>query len=262
MAIAADTKVSKTVADITSNGETKKNYDISKNEYEVTFKIQPILTLNGIENTEPLTNATIKLIDTLPKGLKYVKNSSNTETEPEITENEDGTTTLTWNVTECQSDKEITPVIYKTHIDENTKNMTQYNNVVVAECEEAGKTSISLRTSKASIQVVNLASHRLYKTVEEPIIEKNGMLHYKITYKNNTENEFPEFQLLDVLPYNGDNRNTSFTGTYTLDHLDINSEATLKVYTTDNTNIRTNANVKNLDLNFSNSLEKMPAVFC
>lgn len=73
MAIAADTKVSKTVADITSNGETKKNYDISKNEYEVTFKIQPILTLNGIENTEPLTNATIKLIDTLPKGLKYVK---------------------------------------------------------------------------------------------------------------------------------------------------------------------------------------------
>ena len=250
MAIAADTKVSKTVADITSNGETKKNYDISKNEYEVTFKIQPILTLNGIENTEPLTNATIKLIDTLPKGLKYVKNSSNTETEPEpeITENEDGTTTLTWNVTGCQSDKEITPVIYKTHIDENTKNMTQYNNVVVAECEEAGKTSISLRTSKASIQVVNLASHRLYKTVEEPIIEKNGMLHYKITYKNNTENEFPEFQLLDVLPYNGDNRNTSFTGTYTLDHLDINSEATLKVYTTDNTNIRTNANVKNLDL--------------
>ena len=248
LAIAADTKVSKTVADITSNGETKKNYDISKNEYEVTFKIQPILTLNGIENTEPLTNATIKLIDTLPKGLKYVKNSSNTETEPEITENEDGTTTLTWNVTGCQSDKEITPVIYKTHIDENTKNMTQYNNVVVAECEEAGKTSISLRTSKASIQVVNLASHRLYKTVEEPIIEKNGMLHYKITYKNNTENEFPEFQLLDVLPYNGDNRNTSFTGTYTLDHLDINSEATLKVYTTDNTNIRTNANVKNLDL--------------
>ena len=248
LAIAADTKVSKTVADITSNGETKKNYDISKNEYEVTFKIQPILTLNGIENTEPLTNATIKLIDTLPKGLKYVKNSSNTETEPEIIENEDGTTTLTWNVTGCQSDKEITPVIYKTHIDENTKNMTQYNNVVVAECEEAGKTSISLRTSKASIQVVNLASHRLYKTVEEPIIEKNGMLHYKITYKNNTENEFPEFQLLDVLPYNGDNRNTSFTGTYTLDHLDINSEATLKVYTTDNTNIRTNANVKNLDL--------------
>lgn len=248
LAIAADTKVSKTVADITSNGETKKNYDISKNEYEVTFKIQPILTLNGIENTEPLTNATIKLIDTLPKGLKYVKNSSNTETEPEITENEDGTTTLTWNVTGCQSDKEITPVIYKTHIDENTKNMTQYNNVVVAECEEAGKTSISLRTSKASIQVVNLASHRLYKTVEEPIIEKNGMLHYKITYKNNTENEFPEFQLLDVLPYNGDNRNTSFTGTYTLDHLDINSEATLKVYTTDDTNIRTNANVKNLDL--------------
>lgn len=139
-------------------------------------------------------------------------------------------------------------MIYKTHIDENTKNMTQYNNVVVAECEEAGKTSISLRTSKASIQVVNLASHRLYKTVEEPIIERNGMLHYKITYKNNTENEFPEFQLLDVLPYNGDNRNTSFTGTYTLDHLDINSEATLKVYTTDDTNIRTNANVKNLDL--------------
>ena len=248
LAIAADTKVSKSVADVTSNGEIKKNYDISKNEYEVTFKIQPMLTLNGIENTEPLTNATIKLIDTLPNGLKYVKNSSNTEEEPEIVQNEDGTTTLTWTITGCQSDKEITAVIYKTHIDENTKNMTQYNNVVVAECEEAGKTIISQRTSKASIQVVNLASHRLYKTVEEPIIEKNGMLHYKITYKNNTENEFPEFQLLDVLPYNGDNRNTSFTGTYTLDHLDINSEAALKLYTTDSTDIRTNANVKNLDL--------------
>ena len=71
---------------------------------------------------------------------------------------------------------------------------TQYENKVVigeliknGEETKIGNTNISLRTATNTIQIVNLSSHRLYKTVETPVIEKNGEIHYTISYKNNTD---------------------------------------------------------------------------
>ena len=56
-------------------------------KYSITYK-------NTSSNKEK-----IKITDTLSKGIKYKKNSAkmgNTELEPKVTENEDGTTTLIW----------------------------------------------------------------------------------------------------------------------------------------------------------------------
>ena len=87
---------------------------------------------------------------------------------------------------------------------------------MLADTEKVGNTKIEDRTATTTIQIINLSSHRLYKSVTTPVIEKNGQIHYSIAYKSNTDENIPDFQLLDILPYNGDSRGTDYSGTYKL----------------------------------------------
>ena len=162
--IAANLAVEKISVD--SDGKEKVNYDISKNEYDITYKISPILNKISNVNVE-INNVTIKLTDTLPAGLKYVTGSCDYG-EPEIKNNSDGSTTLVWYIYNCEVGKEIDPLFYQAHIDESTPNGTQYTNKVViySDPEKVGNITEDKRTSTYTNQIINLASHRLYKTVE------------------------------------------------------------------------------------------------
>ena len=200
-------------------GNEKINYDLGRNENVVTYKITPTLTSYGNIQSN-IKDVAITITDTLPNGLTYVPNSSNYG-EPQLTKNADGTTTLVWQITGCNVDEKIDDLLFKASIYEETPNGTQYENkaVISAEQDKIGNTTIRKRTSTSTIQIINLSSHRLYKTVETPVIEKNGEIHFTVSYKNNTDEIIPDFQMLDILPYNGDNRGTNYTGEYTLDRL-------------------------------------------
>ena len=116
-----------------------------------------------------------------------------------------------------------------------------------------GNSEISNRTSTVAINIINLASFRLYKEVVTPIIEKDGEIQYRITGINNSDAEMPYFKLVDIMPYNkkdnnddGDGRGTEFDGTYTINRIVINQnidgEATdnseLKLYYTQDEQIK------------------------
>lgn len=247
---------------INENDNTeKKNYDIGKNEYDVTYKLMPNIASSTFSN---ITDITLKIEDTLPKGLTYVPGSSSNG-EPEVINNADGTTKLVWYIYGCETGKSIDPIIFKAHMDEESNNGAQYENkVVVSEVigkdgtSKIGNSPISDRTSLYSIQVINLAAHRLYKESITPVIEKNGIAQYRITYINKTDLNVPDFQLLDILPYNGDGRGTSYNGTYTLNSIEIEqidaisgntlSNNNLKLYATNSNNVRTNVTAKSEDL--------------
>ncbi|MBO5477540.1 MAG: MucBP domain-containing protein [Clostridia bacterium] len=219
LVIAADLKVQKVSVD--ADGNEKVNYDISKNEYDITYKITPTLNKMSTVTTE-IKNVTVKIKDILPDGLKYVTGSCEYG-EPEITENSDGTTTLIWYIYDCEAGKAIEPIYYQAHIDESTPNGTQYTNTVIvsADADKVGNISEAKRTATYTNQIINLASHRLYKTTDDAVIELNDTIKYTLTYKNNTDSIIPEFQLLDILPYNGDGRGTSYNGTYKIEQIDI-----------------------------------------
>ena len=219
-----------------SDGTNKVNYDISKNEYDVTYKIQPkISSPYAVENVEDIA---ISLTVSLPDGLKYVPGSCELG-EPEIVTNSNGSSTLTWLVTGCHINEAIQPLYFDAHIDENTLNGVQYEASVemLAEPEKVGASKLADRTATTTVQIINLSSHRLFKTIETPVIEKDGEIYFTLSYKNNTDGSVPDFRLLDILPYNGDERGTDFTGTYTLDRLIVkqyDGEGNLKA---DNSNL-------------------------
>ena len=207
---------------IDANENEKTNYDFSKNEYIAKFKVTSILNSSA---TSSISDVNVRNTITLPVGLTYVPNSSNYG-EPEVTKNSDGTTTLVFNIPNCTVNQAIDSLFFETSIDEEAANGSQFDvtAVIYASPDKVGTEKESSRTTETSIQVINLASHRLYKSVNTPVIEKDGEIHYTLSYKNNTDGVISDFQLLDILPYNGDSRGTEYTGEYTLDRLVITQE--------------------------------------
>ena len=237
--------------------ETKINYDFSKNEYKTTFKISPSIT-NTVNPNIDIKDIAVSITAILPNGLSYVPNSSSYG-EPQITINEDGTTLLEWTVTGCEVNKDIEDIYFDTHIDEESSNGKQYDveAQIYADPQKVGTQKIQERISETAIQVINLSSHRLYKTVDTPVIEKDGEVHFTISYKNNTDVIVPSFQLLDILPYNGDGRGTAYVGDYTLDRLEVTqtnkngekiSNDNLEILYTTDESVRGNINSTDEDL--------------
>ena len=237
---------------IDETSQEKINYDLSKNENTITYTIQPQLDANtNLE--EQISGINLKAEVTLPQGLTY-KLGSSEYGEPDIIDNEDGTQDLIWYIYGCTSGESIEPITFEVNIDNESANGQQYTaTFVVSEVvgqdriSKIGNSEITNRTSTETINIINLASHRLYKEVETPVIEKNGQVKYKVVYENITEEPVPEFQLLDILPYNGDSRGSNFAGTYTLNNVNVTqtvngaSQATsnLKLYTTNSETVRT-----------------------
>ncbi len=226
------------------NGVEKVNFDIGKNENVVTYSVEPQLDAN--ENiASQISNVTLKAEVTIPDGLEYIGGSANRNgtsyTEPEITENTDGSQTLVWYIYGVTTGDNIEPILFDAQIDNESTNGMQYTvTFVVSEVigddgiSKIGNSKIDFRTSTEAINIINLASHRLYKEVEDPVIEKNGEIKYKIVYENKTDDPVSEFQLLDIMPYNGDSRGSIYNGTYTIKNININQTTKGEEVSTDN----------------------------
>ncbi|MCI8444643.1 MAG: Cna B-type domain-containing protein [Clostridia bacterium] len=248
LVVGAEASIAASVNDKTED-KPKTIYDLSRNENEVNFVLNPVLTECDPENPTGQTGVTVKVKDVLPKGLSYVPGSSNYGEPTTIMESEDGTTTLIWEIYNCTVGEELKPLTFKAKIAETIATGTKLTNtaIIIPEREKVGLSHISFRRATYEIQVVNLASHRLYKEVNTPIIENNGMAKYTLTYQNSMNLSMPDFQLLDILPYNGDGRGSSYNGTYTIDHIEVKQTSggmvvdnqNLSLYTTTNIEART-----------------------
>lgn len=257
LVLGSDLKLSKQAIDDDENEKTK--YNLAKNEFNVTYKLTPSLPQRENSNLV-IDNVNLKIEDTLPKGITYIPGSTNYD-EPTITTKSDGSTLLTWYIYGKTVGEDIEPIIYKASIDNETENNTVYETkAVVSEiigndgAVKIGNSAIANRTAKSSITIVNLASYALYKTTTTPVIEKNGEIHYRFTAINKTDSDLEDFQLLDILPYNGDGRGTSYNGNYKLNKIELKginistqqltdiSDVTLKI--TDSVEARTTANVE------------------
>ena len=204
--------------------------------------MQPVIDGNANISTQ-IENVTLKAEVTLPQGLTYVSGSSKrgeiAYSEPNIEKNTDGSSKLTWYIYNCKSGEKIEPIMFEANIDNETQNGVQYTTkFIISEVigedgiSKIGNSIIKNRTSSETINIINLASHRLYKETENPIIEKGENVEYSISYKNNTEEVINEFQLLDILPYNEDGRGTKYNGTYILESIELVGQTGLKIYTT------------------------------
>ena len=237
---------------VDSSNKDKATYDLGKNENIVTYSVEPQIDKNEYTASE-INNVTLKAEVTLSAGLEYIPGSSKrgekSYTEPVITKNEDGSTTLVWYLYNCTSGQKIIPITFDTTVDNMTPNETHFETKLVVSEEigedgaKIGNSLIDFRTSTNTITVVNLETHRLYQETPTPIIENNGEVKFIVTYKNSSEVPTPDFQVLDILPFNGDGRGTSYNGTYTLKDVQVRQTLEDNVIANDNLSLYTTTNI-------------------
>lgn len=254
---------------IDEDGNEKKSYDLGKNEYDVKFQIKP-----SFSSDIPIANATIKITDILPKGMTYIYGSADYG-EPEITYNSDGLQVLTWYLYITTSNNVLDTITYQVHLDETLENDKQLvSETIISELpdedenkNEIYKISNNMKSTDYTIVITNLANFTCYKTTETPVIEENGVMHYiegngiihyKVVAINNQNIVKPNFQLLDILPYNGDGRGTNFSGVYTVEKIELTQTDTttgdiinldnLSLYTTSDESVRSGVTAKDEDL--------------
>ena len=226
-------------------GSEKITYDLGRNENEVTLQITPTLSELDPQTPTNIKGATVRIKQTLPKELTYIPGSSNYGEPIEVIENDDGTITYIWDIYNCNVGKTIEPLVIKADIDPDTSNGTTLSvtSVIEPDRELIGLSSLELRTASTGIEIVNLSTHSLYKETTNRIIESNGKITYRVIYQNKTDYSMPDFQLLDILPYNGDGRDSAYNGTYTLKDVKVTQTAGGSTVSNDNLSLYTTTDV-------------------
>ncbi|MGN0243715.1 MAG: collagen binding domain-containing protein [Lachnospiraceae bacterium] len=213
----------------------KTTYDLDKNETVVSYALFP--SIQSETDTSNAQKTTLTITDVLPSGLAYVPGSGQyqgTTIEPSVATNEEtGATTLTWTLTDITIGDAVAPVTYQAELSQTLENGTDLLSKVTISAPEDNREG-KYRENAETVQVLSLANHRLYKDVQRRVFEVKETFSYDIHYKNNTQTAMSDVRILDVLPYNGDERGTSYHGTYALSGVVAENATNVTIYYTTN----------------------------
>ncbi|MGG5308648.1 SpaA isopeptide-forming pilin-related protein [Enterococcus sp. DIV1304_2] len=245
------------------------NTEVSKSLYQTEEKID--IKVRGLLTGAEETSYDSALNTTLPRGIHYLFGSSkdahnNPLPDPVITTNEDGTTTLRW-VFPNSSLATGTEVNFQamSDISELTFNNMGLTSPLVIQTVGEMWTSdtpdiFDIRTEEtrsSQDQFITELSQKLVitKTVDKTVIETGNQemnplteadadtsFTYSITSANSALQPAQDFRLMDILPYNGDSRGSSFHGTLKVLSVDVDTEGYTMYYTTEPIEDETNPN--------------------
>jgi fimbrial isopeptide formation D2 family protein/uncharacterized repeat protein (TIGR01451 family)/LPXTG-motif cell wall-anchored protein len=168
------------------------------------------------------------LTDTLPVGLEYVPGSA--DPEPTVTIDDQGRQVLTWTLDDVTTNTEH-ELKYQAVANEDAEPGQRLENVVQASVE--GSTS---GPARAAVTVSTNGYTTILKTSDVKYIPNDagdgvGTGSWTVTIESFDPLPQAFTDTIDILPYNGDGRGTSFSGSYTLNDMVVPDGAT--VYYTD-----------------------------
>lgn len=220
--------ISKTVSEI-FEGSPKVNYDIGSGERVVEYVLRPKLDTSDGKGVAEITSDAI-IIDTLPSGTavnmgtEYKWGDKTLEPEEGYPNynNETGETTIKWILRDLKAGEEIAPIKFKAVIgtpgdsNKDVKNATQLVNTVTIQStrDMRAKEEIFGNKARYTINIINLAQSGFNKMVVTPKVEVADDMVYTIDYINSGNSPISSYNMLDILPYNGDDRGTKINGSY------------------------------------------------
>ncbi|MFA4927470.1 MAG: SdrD B-like domain-containing protein [Patulibacter sp.] len=146
----------------------------------------------------------LKIVDTIPKNMTYVDGSSN-RTPASVVVNGDGTTTVTWNLGDAPVNGTLPQVTYETRVKLSAPNGAQeVNTAVISSVDDPSPQNA--RTDTYTIRVDKVFGIVVAKSTATPWIEPLDQAIFDLEYVNNAADSVSSLDLIDVLPYNGDDR--------------------------------------------------------
>lgn len=187
--------VKKTVSDMV-NGKPATVYNMDKTN-EVNWVIQPTLSVpRDVKVIDPIT-----IVDILPPNLNIVEESFNIP-YTNIETLEDGRKKITWILEDYNSTGNLPKIHYKTTIPLLTKDRTQFDTVTTIDASGDKRSIEEFKTSKYGISIINDASFKIGKNIDKNFVEIDESFSYTLTWSNNSNKDYTNGILLDILPYN------------------------------------------------------------
>jgi uncharacterized repeat protein (TIGR01451 family) len=175
----------------------------------VSFVLKPSLTAP----IPTAVSSTVILKDTLPPNLDYVVGSANLP-PTSVVNNPDGSQGLTWDFGAHVPGQALPEITYQTIVRPDAPNNSTSTNIAVIDSPDDGSL-VSARTDKVDVNIGNAAAFRIFKEVDQVLIEPNQLIIYGLFYANTGSSDVGTSQFIDVLPYVGDGRtpSTIYNGT-------------------------------------------------
>lgn len=240
-------KISKITAQLDDSGkEGKTIYDLDKEQRTVDWDVTA--TSSTDRNSAGGSYVTDYYItDTIPKGLTYISGSSNVggtynpdgsnqgtisggqKTEPTVTKNDNGTTTLYWQLNGMKTDNSPTHIYFSTTIgdasdpDNDVKNNEFLTNRVVIRTKRNGSkpsgekgslAKYTIRVSRTHSSALATRAQPLLNDIEKPLGFTNMLGNFS---KDDKLNPYA----VDIMPYSGAGSLSKYSGGYVMTGLNM-----------------------------------------
>lgn len=230
-----------TKEDGTTAAETKKAFSLNEEQRVADYKLNPATVLEGSDTVEQTTD--IKIVDTLPKHMRYIPGSAYFGGKYEQTSPSGGTQgaitdgtpkepvlgidgdkqTLTWTIPNVTVGKEIDPIYYSAEIgdkespENDIKDTIGLSNEVyiAAEGDKRTPTLENGKKAEVAITVQRDEETSFGKTVSQKITEEDGTIDYTIYFNNFTKLSVDAL-VVDTMPAKSAANPSKFDGTYEL----------------------------------------------
>lgn len=240
-------KISKITAQLNDSGnEGKTIYDLDKEQRIADWDVTATST-TGNNSTGDSYTTDYYITDTLPKGLTYIAGSSHVggvyksngssqgtvfggkKMEPTVTKNNDGTTTLYWQLNGMKADNSQTHIYFSTTIgdasdpDNDSKNNESYTNRVSIKTKRNGSSpskpkgtiaDYTIRVSRTHSSALATRAQPLLNDIEKPLGFTNMLGNFSKDEKKNP-------YAVDIMPYSGAGSLSKYSGGYVMTGLNM-----------------------------------------
>lgn len=232
-------QITKTTAQ--KNGENSKTaYDMDKGERVADYILSPSIKLSsttGNTGSTATTTTTVYIEDTIDPALTYIPGTAyiggtytqdsgcvqpgtvtgGTQSEPQVTTNEDGTTTLKWVLENIKIDlskttNTLNPIYYSCTIgaqgdeDNDVNNQQRIENTVKIHTSETSSLPINEQnknTATTSITTVKLSTVALSKVADKTVIDRSETAGFTMSVTNSSNTAVTDTIIVEQLPLSG-----------------------------------------------------------
>lgn len=204
-----------------NDGTKKTTYNSVNNEilnYKIDLATNDNSMVVGADDVWYIKSFKVTVV--LSKYLEYSKNDSYL-TPASIINNNDGTTTLVYNLPYTKTNRTVAPILFDAKFKQNIKGSN--NEVIVSSKVETINVNDDIYVSSDSaansvekifvngIEGITINSEVLDGKTK---VEKNNEFAYKLSIYNNTNTDIKDLSIMDILPYNNDKVGSEFNGSY------------------------------------------------
>jgi len=199
----------------------------------VTAGTPASFTIQGyVQGAGTPQSGTVTVVDTLPVGLTYVPSSAVLTNPPPPTtwvSGSDNATpvittsgpnqVLTWTLGTATANPgvfiQLPTITFSTNTDISLSAGSLTNSATIADTLD-GNPGGPNHTAVASVLISNPGAFHISKTTTTPQINTGGTITWQLNYANTGTTAATSTDFIDVLPFSGDTRGSSFHGTLTL----------------------------------------------